>query len=438
MDESSRQEILVAAPVGAAEGELISESEWGAVRALRERGMSLRRIARELDLDIKTVRKWVRQGWRAQQRSPRGRSLDRHEEFLRARAPEVGFNAQVLHREVKALGYEGSYPALARYIQPWREGWRAEESATVRFETEPGEQSQVDWGSLWVWVGEARVRVHLFVMVLGYSRRIYARAYSSEGLDALLDAHERAFSHFGGRTRELLYDNPRTIVLKKDEATGHVVWNATFKDRLDFYGAKIRLCRYYRAQTKGKVESGIKYVKRNALAGRRFSDFEALNAWLIEWCLKIADQRVHGTTHERPAERFAREEAAALIAVDARPPAARERFATRIVPRDGYVAVEANRYPVPLSWAGSQIEVHIRPEEVVLTHGKEPPVRHTRLEGKHQVARWSGPPRQPPRPERCLDVGGPPLLDLSYLGAAADVLVRPLESYAALIEEVGR
>jgi hypothetical protein len=102
------------------------------------------------------------------------------------------------------------------------------------------------------------------------------------------------------------------------------------------------------------------------------------------------------------------------------------------------VAVQANRYPVPLSWAGSQIEVHIRPEEVVLTRGEEPPVRYTRLEGKHQVARWSGPPRQLPRPERCLDAGGPPMLDLSYLGAAADVLVRPLESYAALIEEVGR
>jgi transposase len=437
MDESG-QEILSAAPAGAAEGELISESDWGAVRALRERGMSLKQIARDLDLDIKTVRKWARQGWRPQQRRPRGRSLDCHAEFLRARAPEVGFNAQVLHREMKARGYEGSYPALARYIQPWREEWRGDESATVRFETEPGEQSQVDWGSLWFWVGETRLRVHLFVMVLGYSRRIFARAYSSEGLDSLLDAHDRAFSHFGGRTRELLYDNPRTIVLRKDEATGHVVWNATFKDRLDFYGAQIRLCRYYRAQTKGKVESGIKYVKKNGLAGRRFRDLEDLNAWLLEWCLTIADQRVHGTTHERPAERFTRDEAAALIAVNERPPAARERFETRMVPRDGYVAVLANRYPVPLSWAGSQIDVHIRPEEVVLTHSKEAPVRHARLEGKHQVARWSGPPRRPPRPQQHLDVGGPPLLDPRYLGIAGDVVVRPLERYAAVIEEVGR
>jgi transposase len=436
MDRSVEREILIAAPGGAAEGDLISESEWGAVRTLRERGMKLKRIARELGLDIKTVRKWVRQEYRPQRRRSRGRALDKYAEFLRGRAPEVGFNGQVLHRELVALGYQGSYSALTRFVQPWRAQWRGEEIGTVRFETGPGEQSQIDWGSTAVWLGETRIRVHLFVMVLGYSRRIFARAYFSEGLDALLDAHDLAFRHFGGRTRELLYDNPRTIVLSKDEATGHVSWNATFKDRLDFYGAQIRLCRYYRAQTKGKVESGIKYVKRNALAGRRFRDLEELNAWLETWCLTIADQRLHGTTHERPAERFAREEAAALIAVAGRSPAIRERFETRIVPRDGYVAVLANRYPVPLAWAGAQIQVHIRAEEVILTRGEETPVRHARLSCKHQVARWSGPPRRPVRPEPALD--GPPQLDLVYLGREGDVEVRSLERYTTLVEEVGR
>ena len=97
----------------------------------------------------------------------------------------------------------------------------------------------------------------------------------------MLDGHEQAFAHFGGRTETILYDNPRTIVMSKDEETGEVEWNATFKDRMDFYGVKIRLCRYYRAQTKGKVESGVKYVKRNALAGRRFRDLEELNACLV-------------------------------------------------------------------------------------------------------------------------------------------------------------
>jgi transposase len=427
MDLSQEQEKLAVAPKGATEEPLIEESVWGAVRTLRERGLSKKEIGRQLDLDIKTVRKWLRQKWEPQQRPGRVRVLDRWEEFLRERAPEVGFNASVLYRELKAQGYEGSYPSLVRYLRPWREEQRAAETSTVRFETCPGEQAQVDWGSAWVWLGEERVRVHVFTMVLGYSRRIFARGYREEGLVSLLDGHAQAFEHFGGRTQTILYDNPRTIVLSKDESSGRVEWNAKFKDRMDFYGVTIRLCRYYRAQTKGKVESGVKYVKRNALAGRRFGDFEELNAWLLQWGLEVADQRVHGTTHELPSQRFAHSEAAALTAVDARPPAPQERMESRIVPRDGLVAVEANRYPVPLSWAGHTVRVHLLAEEIILGRDGEETVRHPRLLGKHQVARWNGPPRN--SPARAAAQAGPPRFDPTYLARAGDVETRPLDCY---------
>ena len=91
-----------------------------------------------------------------------------------------------------------------------------------------------------------------------------------------------------------------SIVLAKDESTGEVEWNRRFKDRMDFYGVEIKLCRYYRAQTKGKVESGVKYVKRNFGPGRVFADLEDFNAQLAAWQLEVADQRIHGTTHQRP------------------------------------------------------------------------------------------------------------------------------------------
>ena len=343
----SKAEILPMAPGGAMEERLIDESHWGAIRTLRQKGRSKKAIARELKLDVKTVRKWLKEDWKPQTRPARGRQLDRFEGFLRGRAPEVGFNAQVLYRELQAQGYKGSYPTVGRYIRPWRA--LASASATVRFETAAGKQAQVDWGSRRVWFGEEAVRVHLFVMVLGYSRRIFARGYRNERLDSLLDGHVDAFLHFGGCPETILYDNPRTIVLDKDEATGYVKWNPGFKDRLDFYGVEPRLCRFYRAQTKGKVENGVKYVKRNALAGRRFRDFDDLNAWLLEWCVTVADQRTHGTDHERPCVRFARAEAEALSPLQRTPPP-RERVETRKVPRDGYVAVDANRYPVPLTW----------------------------------------------------------------------------------------
>jgi hypothetical protein len=111
----------------------------------------------------------------------------------------------------------------------------------------------------------------------------------------------------------------------------------------------------------------------------------------------VADQRVHGTTHEKPADRFARAER--LISVDQRVPTPRERVETRLLSRDGYVAVDANRYPVPLEWveAVDVVEVRILPEEIWIHRPGVDPVHHARLEGKHQVARWNGAARQDPR-----------------------------------------
>lgn len=426
MQEPSSSPSLTAAPAGATEGEVINQNVYGAVRTLAEQGAPKKAIARQLGLDVKTVRKWLRRSWAPERRRVRGRVLDRWREFLQARAPEVGFNGVVLTREITALGYRGGYWAVLKYIAPWRKDWRGDGLPTVRFETGPGEQAQVDWGSTALYLGDVRTRVHLFTMVLGFSRRIFARAYRSEGLDPLLDGHAAAFAHFGGRTETILYDNPRTIVTRKDEAAGHVVWNATFKDRMDFYGVTVRLCRFYRAQTKGKVESGVKYVKRNALAGRRFRDLDDLNTHLLDWCVTVADQRVHGTTHERPQERFLRAET--LIPVDLRPPAPRERVVIRRVPPDCYVAVETNRYPVPFTWAGRDIEVQLLAGEVVLRNGGDDPVRHPRLDGSHQVARWRGAPRRIVKGQH-RTVPGPPRLDPVHAATLGEVEVRSLLRY---------
>jgi transposase len=413
---------------------MIKHDEWCLVRSLFEQGLSKTAIARQLGIDVKTVRKWLTQAWQPQHRQ-RTHALDKFDSFLRARAPEVGFNAAVLLRELQPLGYSGSYPALVRYIRPLRQAALAQLEPTPRFETGPGEQSQVDWGSTSVWFEQGPLRVHLFVMVLGYSRRLFARGYLNERLDSLLDAHALAFAHFGGHTRRILYDNPRTIVLDKDERSGLVTWNPTFKDRMDFYGIDLQLCRYYRACTKGKVESGVKYVKRNALAGRRFRDLDHLNEWLVEWGVGVADERIHGTTHERPSERFRRAEAGALIQVDGREVPVRERLASRIVPRDAFVVVETNRYPVPLEWVGQQVAVRLLPEQIIIYRGDDEQVSHLRLTGKFEVGRWHGEPRCYRRPAVNL-AGAPPQFDLSYCQAVGEVEGRSLDFYEAFVEEV--
>ena len=436
MEMAATSDIISSVPVRTEEDSVITQNQWCLARALAERGLNRSAIARELGLDLKTVRKYLTRAWEPQRRR-RPHALDEFEAFLRGRAPEVGFNAAVLWRELGGRGYAGSYPSVVRYVHPWRAGCGKEPDPTPRFETDPGEQAQVDWGSTAVWVGEAPRRVHLFIMVLGYSRRIYVKAYLNERMEALLDAHASAFAHFGGRTRTVLYDNPRTIVLEKDEASGEVNWNRNFKDRMDFYGVEIRLCRYYRARTKGKVESGVKYVKRNALAGRRFHHLDHLNEWLLEWCLGVADQRLHGTTHERPADRFLRAEAEALLPVEGREAPVRERVAGRVVTRDTYVVVETNRYPVPPAWVGQQVEVRLRAEEVVITHDAGEAINYPRLAGKYEVARWHGEPRTWARLKSDSPVGAP-RFDPAYYAAVGEVELRPLESYAALCGEVCR
>jgi transposase len=435
MEEGVKSGTLSSTRGSVEEGILIKKEEWGRVRALHGQGMRKVAIARELKLDVKTVRKWLRLEYKPQRRNIRRRAMEGYGSFIEGRGPEVGFNGAVLLREMKGLGYRGSYSALARYIKPLREASSLGAAPTQRYETEPGGQAQVDWGSTSVWLGEQEKRVHLFVMVLGYSRRIFAKGYTNERLDSLFDGHACGFAHFGGRTRRILYDNPRTIVLRKDEASGQVEWNRSFKDRIDFYGVEAQLCRFYRAQTKGKVESGVKYVKRNALAGKRFRDIEELNAWLLQWSVEVADQRIHGTTHERPVDRFRREEAGKLQAVDTRQPAQRERLERRMVPPDAYVTVETNRYPAPVEWVGQQIEVRILPSQIILNRSGADPVVHSRLTGKHAVARWNGAARSWSRPAAALSIG-PPRFDPATRGDYGEVQLRPLACYEALIEEV--
>src|SRR5216684_823271 len=203
--------------MGAAEGQMVRADLVREIVARRERGESSRQIARELAVDRKTVRRWLRiGGWQPRQGGERPRAIDPYIEFIERRGPEVGWNGVVLHRELVALGFSGSYQQVQRLLKPRRDRRRWQEAATVRFETEPGEQAQVDYGQLQVWIGEQPETVHLFVFTLGYSRRLFTRWYRNERLATLLDGHERAFRHFGGVTLSCLYDYVARHIIVQD------------------------------------------------------------------------------------------------------------------------------------------------------------------------------------------------------------------------------
>lgn len=176
----------------------------------------------------------------------------------------------------------------------------------MRFETPPRRQGQADWGQCWKTIAGKRTKVHLFVMTLGYSRRMYAAATSDEKMPAFLRSHEEAFNFLGGIPHEIVYDYLKSAVLGRDFKGSRFEWNPVFWDFSRYYGFRPRPHRPYRPQTKGKVESGIKYVKR-FLRGKEFRSLDDLNACLLEWIVNVADQRLHGTTHRRPTEMFLEE-----------------------------------------------------------------------------------------------------------------------------------
>jgi hypothetical protein len=227
-----------------------------------------------------------------------------------------------------------------------------------------------------------RRTVHFFVLTLGYSRRGFYCASADERLSQFLDAHERAFEHFGGHTREHLYDRARTVCAPTE--TGHIGWNTHFKSFSEYWGFEPRLCRPYRAQTKGKVESGVKYIKHNFLPGRQFIDIVDLTEQLTDWNATIADVRIHGTTHERPIDRFSIEQSH-LMPTAGQPSFAHAGRRSRIVASDYLVSFQTNRYSVPFHLIGQTVELQANEGQLTVYHRGRAVAEHPLLDTRNQM-----------------------------------------------------
>jgi transposase len=381
------EERIMSLQAGRAQEEgMIRREVWEEIRRRHHReGARIRELSRLFGLDRNTIRRCLRQEeWRPYARAAGGDTLlAPHEEFLRFRAPAVNYSARILFQElVSKKGYRGSYDTVKLFVKPLRAARMQAERALVRFETPPGLQSQVDWGQAKVPFRSGPTVLHLFALTLGFSRRTFYRACPNERIGSFLEAHEMAFEHFGGHTKEHLYDRPRTICFPSEN--GKVRWNPTFKAFADYWGFEPRLCAPYRAQTKGKVESGIKYIKRNFLPGRTFIDRVDFDEQLSEWIATVADVRIHGTTHERPLGRFTREKDRLL------PTAGQPSFQVgmpvcRVVADDYLVAFKTNRYSVPCTLIGQEVEVLSHDGHIHLRHRGERVASHPVCAGKHQV-----------------------------------------------------
>jgi transposase len=281
------------------------------IRVLRRQGKSIREIARMLDVSRNTVRRYLRgQGLPHYEREARPSKLDPYKNYIdervKAAAPDW-IPATVLLRELRALGYLGGYSILKNHLATLRPMVKPE--PLIRFETEPGRQMQADFAT----IRRGRDRLAAFIATLGWSRATYVEFVTDERLETLLGCHERAFYFFGGVPREVLYGNMRTVVTDRDRY-GQALhrYNRTFLDFAHHHGFLPRLCRPYRAKTKGKVERFIGYLRASfyvPLASRLSPeglkvDRDTANARVGTWLREVANARVHATTGEVPLVRL--------------------------------------------------------------------------------------------------------------------------------------
>ena len=291
---------------------------------------------------------------------PRPSKLDPFKGYVADRLAEFDLPATVLLREIKELGYGGGISILKEFVA----SCKGEQVRQVieRFETLPGRQAQLDWGECGTIIenGERR-KLYAFVFVMGYSRMMFARFTTSMKQPVLLACLREAFERLGV-PKELLVDNMKTAVDRHALGEG-VKFNSSFLDFCEHYGSLPVACPPYWPRAKGKVESGVKYLKGSFLVGREFTDLGDLNGQLDAWLDGVANVRIHGTTRERPIDRYAHE-----VKV-LRPAAATPRFdirelLIRKVQSDSHVRLAGSAYSVPPKAVGRMVHVRVQRLEV--------------------------------------------------------------------------
>jgi DNA replication protein DnaC/transposase len=260
---------------------------------LQRSGMGIKAIAVAMGCSKNTVKRYLRAGgWRPYEKWVRKTALDGLGEWLAERLRQHRGNADVVRQQLqRERGISVSLRTVERAVAPYRRQVLAEQLATVRFETPPGQQLQIDFGEATVMIRGERTKVHLFVSTLGYSRRPYVAVFMHQRQAAWMDGIEGAFRHFGGLPAELLIDNPKAMVSFHDARTREIRFNERFLAFCRHWDLVPKACAPYRARTKGKDERGVGYVKGNAIAGHHFESLAQLEAHLAWWMREVADTR---------------------------------------------------------------------------------------------------------------------------------------------------
>lgn len=335
------------------------------IQLLKKHGLSLRQIAQEVGCAVNTVRHHLAmvESPKYERKAKKARKLAGHEDYLISRqesARPLWIPATVLYREICARGYQGGQSQLRAFMRTLKPMQAVD--ALVRFETGAGEQMQVDW----VEFRKGIDPLYAFCATLGYSRASYVEFVSDMKVETLIACHQHAFESFGGVVKRVLYDNMKTVVLERDSyGEGQHRYHAGFLEYAKHSGFIIKLCRPYRAKTKGKVERFNGYLRRSFYVPLVCSkkqegiklDLLTANVEVAHWLKDVANERIHGTTKVKPNERLQE-----------------ERPFLQALPAPWRADIAAAR---PKEAIASAIEMPVRPAIVIERLHQEVPQQHT-------------------------------------------------------------
>jgi transposase len=341
--------------------------------------LSAAQIAQALQLDERTVAKWIAtQTYQPRAGAQRTSKLDPHKGTIVRLLATHPYSAQQLLQRLRASGYTGGYSILKAYVRQVRP---PQQSAFLTLQFAPGQAAQVDWGSAgFLRVGNTRRRLSFFVMVLCHSRRMYVEFTLAQTQEHFLACHQHAFEYFNGVVAEVMVDNCKTAVLSHPVGLPAVV-HPRYHDFARHYGFEVKACGVYKPHQKGRVEKAVGYVKQNFLAGLELASLEAVNAAARLWLDQVANVRVHGETHQVPQQVFAQEQPH-LRALTARTYDLATLHQVTASSRCR-VTLDTNRYSVPPALAGQPLVLKAYPDRLGLYHKDQLIAVHNRSYERH-------------------------------------------------------
>ncbi|KAA0257177.1 IS21 family transposase [Deferribacter autotrophicus] len=326
------------------------------VKTLLSQGKNISQIARELGIDRKTVRKIrdkVKDGKVETPKFSRVSVLEAYKEEIIEYLSE-GLTAVLIHQKlISDHGLSVSYSCVKKYVRKLK----GPDGIYVPLISPPGEEAQVDFGYIgYLYDSEKgkKVKSWIFCMVLSHSRYKYYEIVRSQDVETFLRCHINAFEYFGGIPRVIKIDNLKSGVLKANFY--EPVIQKEYAAMLEYYGSSPFACKVRYPQEKGKVESGIKYVKNNFFKSIQEKDYYKVKGLLRKWQDNVCNKKIHGTTRKIPFEQFVDKEKSKLQ------PLPSQRYevydiSERIVNRYGHITYRYNYYSVPYNYIGNKVSI---------------------------------------------------------------------------------